>query len=169
MELNAIDLAWDTIARFSDAGMPLAFFTDFAHIADDESRHFGESQAAWHCMRCKRRQTRWRVRSVLVAHMVSVYARLDCGAGWCSQRLAELGHAYGDMPAHSILWQGAQASAGDIGARLAIVPLGAEARGLDAGASRRLLAVSVSHRHRLFDVLDIELFSLSLTEVRCDS
>ena len=37
--------------------------------------------------------------------------------GWCLQRLGELGHAYGDMPAHNLLWEGAQMSAGDLNAR----------------------------------------------------
>ena len=32
--------------------------------------------------------------------------------GWCLQRLEELGSAYGDMVAHSILWDGATASSG---------------------------------------------------------
>lgn len=27
--------------------------------------------------------------------------------GWCVQRLEELGYAYGDMPAHDLLWEGA--------------------------------------------------------------
>ena len=31
---------------------------------------------------------------------------------WCLQRLEELGYVYGDMVAHSILWEGAQASSG---------------------------------------------------------
>ena len=34
--------------------------------------------------------------------------------GWCLQRLKELGHAYGDMVAHNMLWEGAQASSGTI-------------------------------------------------------
>lgn len=42
VELNAIDLAWDTVARFAHVGLPSAFFDDFAHVAVDESRHFGE-------------------------------------------------------------------------------------------------------------------------------
>ena len=33
---------------------------------------------------------------------------------WCLQRLEELGYAYGDMVAHSILWEGAQASNGKL-------------------------------------------------------
>ena len=37
IELNAIDLAWDTVARFR--GLPKAFYLDFARVADDESRH----------------------------------------------------------------------------------------------------------------------------------
>ena len=53
--------------------------------------------------------------------------------GWCLQRLAELGHAYGDLPAHDLLWEGAAASAADVTARLAVVPMSQEARGLDAG------------------------------------
>jgi len=49
------------------------FYSDFARVADDESRHLS----------------------------------------WCLQRLDELGYAYGDMVAHSILWDGAQASSGE--------------------------------------------------------
>lgn len=37
--------------------------------------------------------------------------------GWCCQRLAELGHSYGDMVAHDLLWQGCEISAGDLTAR----------------------------------------------------
>ncbi|XP_020675857.1 uncharacterized protein LOC110094863 isoform X2 [Dendrobium catenatum] len=42
VELNAIDLAWDTVARFSPLHDLLGdeFFSDFARVADDESRHF---------------------------------------------------------------------------------------------------------------------------------
>ncbi|XP_057527087.1 uncharacterized protein LOC130806151 isoform X1 [Amaranthus tricolor] len=42
VELNAIDLAWDTVVRFSPYQDMLGegFFADFAHVADDESRHF---------------------------------------------------------------------------------------------------------------------------------
>jgi uncharacterized ferritin-like protein (DUF455 family) len=38
---------------------------------------------------------------------------------WCAQRLRELGHMYGDMPAHDLLWEGAQASSGNLTARCA--------------------------------------------------
>ncbi|KAL7104020.1 hypothetical protein ACP275_08G218000 [Erythranthe tilingii] len=95
VELNAIDLAWDTIVRFSPFIDLLGegFFADFAHVADDESRHFT----------------------------------------WCTQRLAELGFSYGDMAAHSFLWRECEKSSDDVAARLAVIPLVQEARGLDAG------------------------------------
>ncbi|XP_057796239.1 uncharacterized protein LOC131012315 [Salvia miltiorrhiza] len=95
VELNAIDLAWDTVVRFSPYIELLGegFFADFAHVADDESRHFT----------------------------------------WCSQRLAELGFSYGDMPAHGILWAECEKSSNNVAARLACIPLVQEARGLDAG------------------------------------
>lgn len=48
-----------------------------------------------------------------------------------SERLQRLGAAYGDLPAHDGLWQAAQETGHDIAARLAIVPLVLEARGLD--------------------------------------
>jgi uncharacterized ferritin-like protein (DUF455 family) len=48
-----------------------------------------------------------------------------------SARLGEFGAAYGDLPAHDGLWQAAQDTADDLLARLAIVPLVLEARGLD--------------------------------------
>jgi len=40
IELNAIDLAWDLLARFADAGWPEAFFDDWVGVAADEARHF---------------------------------------------------------------------------------------------------------------------------------
>ena len=46
-------------------------------------------------------------------------------------RLAELGAGYGDLPAHDGLWQAAADTAGDPLARLAVVPMVLEARGLD--------------------------------------
>jgi uncharacterized ferritin-like protein (DUF455 family) len=46
-------------------------------------------------------------------------------------RLAALGAAYGDLPAHDGLWRSAMATAHDLLARLAVVPLVLEARGLD--------------------------------------
>jgi uncharacterized ferritin-like protein (DUF455 family) len=91
IELNAIDLACDIIARFTDQGLPKAYFDDWVKVADDEALHF----------------------------------TLLCG------RLAEFGAAYGDLPAHDGLWEAAENTAHDLLARLAVVPLVLEARGLD--------------------------------------
>lgn len=40
IELNAVDLHWDIIARFSDTPMPLGFYDDWVKSADEESKHF---------------------------------------------------------------------------------------------------------------------------------
>ncbi len=91
IELNAIDLAWDLVARFPDPDRPRAFADDWVAVAAEEAKHFG----------------------------------------LLSDRLAALGVAYGDLPAHDGLWEAAQATRGDLLARLAVVPLVLEARGLD--------------------------------------
>ena len=46
-------------------------------------------------------------------------------------RLTELGHAYGDFPAHDGLWHMARETAHDVLVRMALVPRVLEARGLD--------------------------------------
>lgn len=91
IELNAVDLAWDLIARFADPALPRRFFDDWVGVAADEARHF---------------------------------ALVD-------GRLAELGAAYGDLPAHDGMWDSARDTRDDLAARLAVVPLVLEARGLD--------------------------------------
>jgi uncharacterized ferritin-like protein (DUF455 family) len=40
IELNAIDLAWDLIARFGNEDLPRAFFDDWVKVADEEALHF---------------------------------------------------------------------------------------------------------------------------------
>ena len=40
IELNAVDLHWDIIARFTDHPMPLGFYDDWVKSADEESKHF---------------------------------------------------------------------------------------------------------------------------------
>jgi uncharacterized ferritin-like protein (DUF455 family) len=49
-----------------------------------------------------------------------------------SEHLGTLGHAYGDFAAHDGLWTMTERTAGDITARMALVPRTLEARGLDA-------------------------------------
>src|SRR3954451_15143223 len=90
IELNAIDLAWDIVARFG-SDMPKGFSDDWVRVADDEARHFD----------------------------------------MLSRRLADLGSRYGALPAHGGLWQASLDTAHDLAARLAVVPLVLEARGLD--------------------------------------
>ena len=40
IELNAVDLHWDIIARFGHIAMPLGFYDDWVKSAAEESRHF---------------------------------------------------------------------------------------------------------------------------------
>ncbi len=51
--------------------------------------------------------------------------------GLLDRRLKDMNAAYGDLPAHDGLWQAAQETGHDLKARLAIIPLVLEARGLD--------------------------------------
>ncbi len=100
IELNAIDLAWDIMARFSKYSdentkdgfsIPRAFFNDWVKVADDEAKHF---------------------------------LMLE-------DRLNDFDATYGDLPAHDGLWEASERTAEDFAARLAIVPMVLEARGLD--------------------------------------
>ncbi len=40
IELNAVDLHWDIIARFADVPMPPSFYDDWVKAADEEAKHF---------------------------------------------------------------------------------------------------------------------------------
>lgn len=91
IELNAVDLHWDIVARFGHVPMPIGFYDDWAKAAEEESKHFG----------------------------------------LLSDRLQAMGSFYGDLPAHAGMWRAAAATAGDLPARLAVVPMVLEARGLD--------------------------------------
>lgn len=41
IELNAVDLAWDLIARFTGEDLPTAFYDDWVAVAAEEATHFG--------------------------------------------------------------------------------------------------------------------------------
>ncbi|MBW8322351.1 MAG: ferritin-like domain-containing protein [Arenimonas sp.] len=95
IELNAVDLALDIVARFASEPVPHSFFDGWMRVAYEEAKHF---------------------------RMVR-------------DRLRALGADYGDMPAHDGLWQAAHSTRNDLTARLAVVPLILEARGLDVTPS----------------------------------
>ncbi|MDF1792662.1 MAG: ferritin-like domain-containing protein [Thalassobaculaceae bacterium] len=40
IELNAVDLAWDAVVRFPDAGFPPTYADDWVRVGDEESKHF---------------------------------------------------------------------------------------------------------------------------------
>lgn len=40
IELNAVDLHWDILARYPETPMPLGFYDDWVQAADDEAKHF---------------------------------------------------------------------------------------------------------------------------------
>ena len=92
IELNAVDLAWDILVRFTESQkLPSAFINDWVSVADEEAKHFA----------------------------------------LLNNRLKDLGSHYGALPAHDGLWEIAIATANNFSARLAVVPLVLEARGLD--------------------------------------
>ncbi len=95
IELNAVDLALDIVARYATEPVPHSFFDGWMQVAFEEAKHFG---------------------------MVR-------------ERLKALGADYGDLPAHDGLWQAAHSTRNSLSARLAVVPLILEARGLDVTPS----------------------------------
>jgi len=75
------------------------------------------------------------------------------------EHLASLGHAYGDFTAHDNLWQMCEKTAGDVVARMALVPRTLEARGLDATPQiqGKLRQVGTPPALRAVDILDVIL------------
>lgn len=71
------------------------------------------------------------------------------------ERLQAIGHDYGDFPAHASLWQMAEKTAGDVLARMALVPRLLEARGLDATPpiQRKLEEVGDEASARVLDII----------------
>ncbi|MEM6383720.1 MAG: ferritin-like domain-containing protein [Pseudomonadota bacterium] len=95
IELNAVDLTWDMIARSAGERLPLSYFNNWVQVGLEEAKHFK----------------------------------------MLADRLEELGSHYGALPAHAGLWEAAQSTGDDLTARLAIIPLVLEARGLDVTPS----------------------------------
>lgn len=50
IELNAVDLHWDIIARFGHIPMPMGYYDDWVKSADEESKHFQLIEACLHEM-----------------------------------------------------------------------------------------------------------------------
>lgn len=71
--------------------------------------------------------------------------------GLLAARLASLGFAYGDFPAHNGLWEMAVKTDGDLLARMALVPRLLEARGLDA---------TLPIQARLQEIRDVETLAI---------
>ena len=69
--------------------------------------------------------------SAFVADFLSVAADEAMHFALIERHLATMGATYGDLPVHAGLWVSAQDTAHDVGARLAVVPMVLEARGLD--------------------------------------
>jgi uncharacterized ferritin-like protein (DUF455 family) len=76
-----------------------------------------------------------------------------------AEHLASLGHAYGDFDAHDNLWQMCEKTAGDVVARMALVPRTLEARGLDATPQiqGKLRQVGTPAAMRAVEILDVIL------------
>jgi len=55
--------------------------------------------------------------------------------GLITDRMGEMGMAYGDLPAHDGLWEAAMTTSHNFAARMAIAPMVLEARGLDVTPS----------------------------------
>lgn len=115
IELNAIDLALDIVARFASEQVPLTFFDGWMQVAFEEAKHFN-----------------------LIRN-----------------RLRALDADYGDLPAHDGLWQAAHDTRNDLNARLAVVPLILEARGLDVTPSlqAKMIATGDKESAAVLDVI----------------
>lgn len=107
-ESYAIDLMWDSVARFAEGdgegggAPPRDFFEEWVGIATDEARHF---------------------------------------RGWAEHLEQRHKTRYGELPTHDMLWEVAAATRHSLRARLAVVHLIHEARGLDVAPSMRARCV----------------------------
>jgi len=67
----------------------------------------------------------------LVGDFLSVAAEEAMHFALLERKLRKLGSFYGALPAHGGLWDAARATSHDVAARLAVVPMVLEARGLE--------------------------------------
>ena len=95
-----------------------------------------------------------------VSDFLSVAADEAMHFALLERKLRSLGSAYGALPAHGGLWQAAHETRGDVGARLAVVPMVLEARGLDVTPAtlERVRAAGDEHGARILErILDDEI------------
>lgn len=97
---------------------------------------------------------------VFVSDFLSVAADEAMHFALLERKLRSIGSHYGALPAHGGLWQAAHETRHDVSARLAIVPMVLEARGLDVTPStlERVQAQGDEHGARLLKrILDDEI------------
>ncbi|MCU7375986.1 ferritin-like domain-containing protein [Paucibacter sp. O1-1] len=89
------------------------------------------------------------------ADWVSVAADEARHFAMLEERLAELGHRYGDFPAHNGLWEMAKKTADSCLNRMALVPRVLEARGLDVtpGMMARLQSTGDTRTVAILDII----------------
>lgn len=124
-ESYAIDLMWDSVARFAEGdgeggqAPPREFFDEWVGIASDEARHF---------------------------------------LGWARHIKERYSTEYGDLPTTEMLWDVAFATRHSLRARLAVVHLVHEARGLDVAPAMRARCVKAQ------DVLAAEMLDRNIAD-----
>ncbi|MFZ9394556.1 MAG: ferritin-like domain-containing protein [Erythrobacter sp.] len=95
-----------------------------------------------------------------VSDFLSVAADEAMHFALLARKLESLGSHYGELPAHDGLWQAAEATRDDVRARLAVVPMVLEARGLDVTPAtlERVQAQGDAHGARILKrILDDEI------------
>ncbi|CAI5939853.1 unnamed protein product [Closterium sp. NIES-64] len=155
VELNAIDLAWDTVVRFSALGAEGEGGDEEGEGGAEEGEGGAEEgERVWSGRggrdgeeegRRENLEQSWKLPRQFFLDFVHVADDESRHLAWCLQRLEEMGHrwdavhaggvrfSYGDMPAHNLLWRDCEKSANHVQDRLAVIPMVQEARGLDAG------------------------------------
>lgn len=95
-----------------------------------------------------------------VSDFLSVAADEAMHFALLARKLESLGSHYGALPAHGGLWQAAHDTRADVAARLAVVPMVLEARGLDVTPAtlERVRAAGDDHGARILErILDDEI------------
>ena len=95
-----------------------------------------------------------------VSDFLSVAADEAMHFALLARKLEDMGSSYGALPAHGGLWQAAHSTRHDVAARLAVVPMVLEARGLDVTPAtlERVKAAGDEHGGKILTrILDDEI------------